>query len=109
MDLLGSALLSGQTEPGKEAGDHRGHRQAPASPSSEEKMAIKTVKVKVEMEVPFHSYGTKAKDAKAVAHIRRWIRDTLTNGAGYIPLYVERDEHGGAIEDCTNKTKVRLK
>lgn len=70
---------------------------------------LKTIKVKVEVEVPFHSYGTEAKDARAVGDIRRWIKSSLTRECSYIPLYVDKDDSGATIEDSTSKTKVKLK
>ena len=66
------------------------------------------VKIKVSLTVPFVSYGTKKKDAKAAAAIRQWVRSIVSEELNFIPMYVELDEYGVAIEDCSRKTKVRF-
>lgn len=67
----------------------------------------KTLKVNIQLEVPWHSYGAKG-DKKAEAHIRRWIRDVLRNELSFIPLYVEKDDTGASIEDVTGQIKSRV-
>jgi len=60
----------------------------------------------VEFEVPFHEYDTPTKNNKAMAQIRRWIKDMFKER--YIPLYIERDKSGAYWEDTTNG-KIRVK
>ena len=55
---------------------------------------IKEVKIKVSLTVPFVSYGTKKKDAKAAAAIRQWVRSIVSEELNFIPMYVELDEYG---------------
>lgn len=67
------------------------------------------VKVKVEVEVSFNSYPEKQQNKAAKRAILKWIEDTLKNECEYIPLYVEKDDSGGMIEDTTQNTKVKVK
>lgn len=64
--------------------------------------------VKCKITVPFYEYGTKAKNTKARNQIKRWIKETLVGDCSFISLYVERDEFGSPIEDCSGPTKIKV-
>ncbi len=70
---------------------------------------MKSVKLVITVEVPFHDYGSNTKNKKVKGGVRRWIREVLRNEATYIPLYIERDEHGNIIEDTSGKAKYKVK
>jgi hypothetical protein len=76
-------------------------------------MGKKIVKVSIELEVPFHSYGTKAKDRKALAQIVRTCSDLLRTEWGFFPLMIEKEvgpnskSNGMYIEDATGVIKIR--
>lgn len=72
------------------------------------KSEIIKVKIKAEIEVPFYAYDTKRLNEKAKREIKRWIKETLNNQLSYIPLWVEKDEYGTAIEDCAKKSKIKV-
>lgn len=69
---------------------------------------IKT-KFSVEIEVPFEPYKTAKLNRKAINHIKRWITEALQQDLSFIPLYIEKDEHGSSIEDCSCRTKFTVK
>lgn len=49
------------------------------------------VKVTIEVEASFWPYNTKRKNERAARHICRWLKETVQNGASFIPIYVEKD------------------
>lgn len=69
-------------------------------------MAKRTVRVLVELEIPYEEYKTKAQNSRADASIRRWISETARSELSFIPLYVEKEPDGSYIEDCTSKAKI---
>ena len=69
----------------------------------------KIVKVKCTIEIPFESYDKKKLNEKAVRSIKRWIRQTINEELSYIPLFIEKDDHGAFIEDTTGQTKTTIK
>ena len=72
-------------------------------------MAKRIAYVAVYLEVPYHEYNTKAKNSKADAEIRRWVRETVQNELSFIPMYVEKEPDGSYIEDVTDKAKIKVK
>ena len=71
-------------------------------------MAKRTVRVLVELEVPYHEYKTKAQNNRAASQIRRWVRDTARNEFRFIPLYVEKEPNGSYFEDVTEKARMKV-
>lgn len=63
----------------------------------------------VTIEVPFYSYENKKLDDLARREIKRWIKETVENELSYIPMYVEKDNHGSYLEDCSRKTKISIR
>ena len=68
------------------------------------------------IEVPYTydvgKYDPK-RNKKIEKAIMKWItskniKNSLTNGDGNIPFYVEKDETGASIEETTEQIKVRL-
>ena len=67
-----------------------------------------TIKFNVALDITFHEYDSRTKNRRAASHIKRWIKDTLDSHCSFIPIYVERDENGSYIEDCTRKSKIKV-
>ena len=67
------------------------------------------MKIFVEIDVPYHPYPTKQLNRKADSYIKRWIKELLVNEASFIPLMVEKDKSGAWIDDCSNKTRIKVK
>lgn len=65
------------------------------------------MKFNIEIEAKYYPYSTKAKNKKADAQIKKWIKSLLE--FEHIPLYIEKDENGSYIEDCTKQIKIKLK
>jgi len=65
-------------------------------------MTKKKVKVTVEIEVPFESYGTLKLDAKAETRILQYIRETVNYEFAFIPLI-------DPTLECSHKTKISIK
>ncbi|MEE8113880.1 MAG: hypothetical protein V3T23_05950 [Nitrososphaerales archaeon] len=72
-------------------------------------MSKRIAYVAVYLEVPYEGYSSKAKNNKADAEIRRWVRETAQNELSFIPLYVEKEPDGSYIEDVTDKSKIKVK
>lgn len=68
---------------------------------------MRRVFIHCEIEVPFHPYEKESLNKKAERSIKRWVKDTLTNHASYIPMYVEESE-GSFIEDVSRKTTIKV-
>ncbi len=62
------------------------------------------------IEVPFWVYPNERLNKRAIAHIKKWIQDTLNYELKFIPLFVEKDTlNGGFIEDSSYQTTIRVK
>lgn len=57
---------------------------------------------------PFHTYGDKKRDKKALIQIKRYIEEKVKEECNFLPLHIDKDQDGHAIEDCTRKTSVKL-
>ena len=68
---------------------------------------MESVKIKVEITVPFFGYGNKLKNKKAAAYIKKYV-ECLVKDIRFIPFYVEKDETGAWIEDCSRKVKAKI-
>ena len=67
-------------------------------------------KFKCEIEVPFSSgYSSKKDQAKAQKAVEKWIRECLKIDCSFIPIYIVKDEFGSYIEDCSKKTKTKVR
>lgn len=66
----------------------------------------------IEIVTPFYSYESDKKDAKALRHIEKWIKDSIENNleewCSFIPLYIEK-EGTSYIEDITRKSEIKIK
>jgi hypothetical protein len=63
-----------------------------------------------QIKCPYESYDKKHLDKKAEKSIIFWLEDTLKSECSYVPMYVEKDENGSFIEDCTSQiTFKRIK
>jgi hypothetical protein len=69
-------------------------------------MAKRVVKLTCEVTVPFETYAKEKLNKRAASQIEKWVRDTLRNEVSHIPLYVEMDDYGSSIEDCSGKAKI---
>ena len=70
-------------------------------------MSVQTkrkVRVKITGTVEFYSDDKSV--AKHTRQIKRWIRETLNNEAGFIPLYEIED--GATIEGSTDKATYKV-
>lgn len=67
---------------------------------------MKSVRVVITIDVPFHSYGTKKEDAKAKTAITRQIRDDAEYHFNIIDIH--RNENGKHFNDCSRGTKVKV-
>ncbi len=67
----------------------------------------KTVKLKIELTIPFEDYKNKKWNLKAKNHIKKWVKDTMIQELSYIPLYVEK-YNGSWIEDSTGLIKNKV-
>lgn len=65
------------------------------------------MKITIEIEAKYDPYSTEAKNIKADRQIKNWLRSLLD--MEHIPLYIDKDENGSAIEDCTRRLKVKFK
>lgn len=63
------------------------------------------VGISIEGETSFYSFGTKAKDQKAIARIRRWLQQMLTD-ATHIPLWQWNDSADTATQLAKYKVRV---
>ena len=59
------------------------------------------------IEIPYHQYKAKKKNKRAETSIIRWAKDYL-NALNYVPLYIERDKNGSAIEDTTEMARIKI-
>ncbi len=62
-------------------------------------------KCKIEVEVQFEAYQTKALNKKAHQAIKKYLKD-LIKDQSFISVYIDQDEDGSAIESCFEITKV---
>lgn len=60
------------------------------------------------IEVPYCPYKNKKMNKKAEQCIKKWIKEILQSEASFIPLYVEKDDNGSAIEDCAKLSKIEV-
>ena len=67
-----------------------------------------TVKLIVEIEVPFASYEKESFNKKARKGIIKWVKETCLDHLSYIPLYVKPGDYGALEEDSTEKTKIKV-
>lgn len=65
--------------------------------------------ITVTLQTSFCSYENQAKDKKVLKQIAKYVKETLQNEASFIPLYIEKDEHGSAIEDSSKKSSIEIK
>lgn len=68
------------------------------------------VTINISAEVEFETYSTEKLNKLAMQSIRGWLKESMDT-ARYIPLYVEQDDTGAYIEDCTKplgKVKIAL-
>lgn len=66
--------------------------------------------ITISAEVEFETYPTEKLNKRAMQSIRGWLKESMET-ARFIPLYVEQDDTGSYIEDCTKplgKTKILL-
>ena len=63
------------------------------------------VKLTCELEIPYESYSNLSLYKKAEKSILNWIKGMFIDCFN-IPLYIEKDDDGSYIEDCTGKIKV---
>lgn len=73
------------------------------------KPKLQTEIVTVEIKVPYNSYSNKELNKKARSEIKRWIKETVEDELSFITMYVEKDPTGGAIEDCSKKTTIKIR
>jgi hypothetical protein len=79
-------------------------------PSSVVKKPSKiTVKLQVNIDVPFVDYGKAKLNRRAVKAIKDWVEGTIKNELSFVTLYVEKDDKGCWIEDCSGFTKISVK
>lgn len=69
-------------------------------------MLKKTFTLKIT--VSFDEYSNKNKNRKAIAQIKKCIKESLVDNLSYIPFYVEVDEFGSLIEGVSNKSKIKV-
>lgn len=74
-------------------------------------MSKKKVTITVDLEIEFNAYTTQRKNIRAAKHLRKWVEDTVKElvGNDSIPLYIEKDENGSAIEEYATGTKANVK
>lgn len=73
-------------------------------------MTKRVVKVICEIKVPFHDYGKAGLNKRAVATIKREIRDILDNHCCYVEMPdVEKDQDGRWHQDCSGATTIKVK
>jgi hypothetical protein len=65
------------------------------------------VKLTIEAEIPFCSYGNKSLDKKAIRQIKDFLIETLRYEGAYCSLKVEPDGDG-FFDDCTQKGKFKI-
>lgn len=70
-------------------------------------MTIKKINLLASIEISYYPYKNKKKNKKAETDIVRWVRSSLED-INYIPLYIEREENGSAIEDITQKARIKI-
>lgn len=80
-------------------------------PSSVAKKQLnkRSVKIQVNIDVPFIAYDKEKLNKKAAKAIKDWIEGTIKNELSFITLYVEKDDKGCWIEDYSRKTKITVK
>lgn len=69
---------------------------------------MKTLKITVNLEIPYHEYKTQLLNKRAESAIKKWVKSFLNLELAYIPIYVEYDSTGAAIEDVTGKIKNQI-
>lgn len=66
------------------------------------------IKITAEVVLSFEQYGNEELDNIAKKQIQRYVKDILMDQLTYIPIYVEKDENGALIEDCTKRTIIKF-
>ena len=70
-------------------------------------MSRRQVKILIEITTEFESYDNDELNELAFQDIREYVEESF-DVLGYIPLYVEKNEHGSWIEDSTSEVKTKV-
>lgn len=67
----------------------------------------KKIKLTIDCKIDtsFWSYGNKKLDNKAIASIKRNIREGFRDNLSFIDIKIEKDEY----DDCTDEAKIIIK
>ena len=68
---------------------------------------MRTVKIVVELEIPYEEYDSEKTNRRAEKSMFRWVRDTVKESLNFVPFYPEKAENGSWIEDCSKKVKSK--
>lgn len=69
-------------------------------------MDKKRVHIMVEIELEFPAYTTQRKNLRAAKYLRTWVGDLNKQLLGGVPMYLDKDSTGAAIEEHVTVTKV---
>ena len=75
-------------------------------------MAKKKIRLTATFVVEWDAYTTATKNAKAHAHVRKYLEGMIRAnmiGRGVIPIYIERGWDGAMIEDCASGKNLVVK
>jgi len=73
-------------------------------------MAKKTTTIICEVKVPFEDYGSIAANKRAVAAIKRELKQALKYHCSYIEMSkVTKDQYGSWNLDCSGRTTIKVK